>query len=48
MIYTNILKPLNEHAKARGRKLIVCASMYDETALGQTIRRDLTNDRFCL
>lgn len=43
-IYTNILKPLNEHARMRGRKLIVCASMYDETALGQTIRRDLNNE----
>ena len=43
-IYENILKPLNEHSRMRGRKLIVCASMYDETALGQTIRRDLTNE----
>ena len=43
-IYTNILKPLNEHSRMRGRKLIVCASAYDETALGQTIRRDLTNE----
>ena len=43
-IYQNILKPLNEHCRMRGRKLLVCASMYDETALGQTIRRDLTNE----
>lgn len=43
-IYMNILKPLNEHCRMRGRKLLVCASMYDETALGQTIRRDLTNE----
>lgn len=43
-IYNNILKPLNEHCRMRGRKLIVCASMFDETALGQTIRRDLTNE----
>lgn len=43
-IYTNILKPLNEHSRMRGRKLVVCASMYDETALGQTIRRDLNNE----
>lgn len=43
-IYEDILKPLNEHSRMRGRKLIVCASMYDETALGQTIRRDLTNE----
>lgn len=43
-IYENILKPLNEQCKMRGRKLIVCASFYDETALGQTIRRDLTNE----
>ena len=43
-IYTNILKPLNEHCRMRGRKLLVCASLYDETALGQTIRRDLMNE----
>ena len=43
-IYKNILVPLNEHCRMRGRKLIVCASMFDETALGQTIRRDLTNE----
>ena len=43
-IYKNILVPLNEHSRMRGRKLIVCASMYDETALGQTIRRDLNNE----
>lgn len=43
-IYQNILVPLNEHSRMRGRKLIVCASMYDETALGQTIRRDLNNE----
>lgn len=43
-IYKNILVPLNEQCRMRGRKLIVCASMYDETALGQTIRRDLTNE----
>jgi hypothetical protein len=40
-IYDNILKPLNEACRARGRKLIVCASSYDEVALGQTIRHDL-------
>lgn len=40
-IYEKILKPLNEQSRMRGRKLIVCASSYDETALGQTIRRDL-------
>ena len=43
-IYKNILVPLNEQCRLRGRKLIVCASMYDETALGQTIRRDLSNE----
>jgi chaperonin GroEL (HSP60 family) len=43
-IYKNILVPLNEHCRMRGRKLIVCASMFDETALGQTIRRDLNNE----
>ena len=43
-IYKNILVPLNEHCRLRGRKLIVCASMFDEKALGQTIRRDLTNE----
>lgn len=40
-IYEKILKPLNEQSRLRGRKLIVCSSSYDETALGQTIRRDL-------
>ena len=40
-VYEKILKPLNEQSRMRGRKLIVCASSYDETALGQTIRRDL-------
>ena len=40
-VYEKILKPLNEQSRVRGRKLIVCASSYDETALGQTIRRDL-------
>ena len=41
-IYENILKPLNEECRARGRKLIVCATTYDDVALGQTIRHDLT------
>lgn len=43
-VYDKILKPLNEQSRIRGRKLIVCASTYDETALMQTIRRDLTNE----
>ena len=43
-VYDKILKPLNEQSRVRGRKLIVCASTYDETALMQTIRRDLTNE----
>lgn len=43
-IYEKILKPLNEQSRLRGRKLIVCASSYDETALGQTIRRDLLGE----
>lgn len=43
-VYDNILKPLNEHSRARGRKLIVCASVYDETTLTSTIRRDLMNE----
>ena len=43
-IYENILKPLNEQSRARGRKLLVCAASYDETALGQVIRRDLMNE----
>lgn len=43
-IYQNILVPLNEQCRIRGRKLLVCASAYDETALGQTITRDLTNE----
>lgn len=43
-VYEKILKPLNEQSRVRGRKLIVCAATYDETALMQTIRRDLTNE----
>ena len=43
-VYEKILKPLNEQSRIRGRKLIVCAATYDETALMQTIRRDLTNE----
>lgn len=43
-IYERILKPLNMQSEARGRKLIVCATAYDETALLQTIRRDLNNE----
>lgn len=43
-VYQNILSPLNEQSRLRKRKLIVCASSYDETALGQVIRRDLLNE----
>lgn len=42
--YEKILKPLRDASAARGRHLIVAAPFYDETALRQTIRRDLNNE----
>lgn len=44
VIYNSILKPLNNECRIRGRHLIVAAPSYDETALGQIIRRELTNE----
>lgn len=43
-IYKKILKPLNEQCRMRKRHLVVCAPLYDETALGQVIRRELINE----
>ena len=43
-VYENILKPLSEMCEQRKRMLIVAASSYDEVALSQTIRRDLSNE----
>lgn len=43
-IYEKILVPLNKQSKMRGRHLIVMAPYYDETTLGQVIRRDLNNE----
>lgn len=42
--YENILKPLNEASRMRGRHLLVCAPLYDETALMQTIAPELNNE----
>lgn len=42
--YNFILKPLNTACKMRGRKLIVAAPTYDETAMRQTIATELTNE----
>lgn len=43
-IYEKILVPLNKQSRMRGRHLIVMAPYYDETTLGQLIRRDLNNE----
>lgn len=42
--YNNILKPLNEMSRMRGRHLLVCAPLYDEMALQQTIAPELNNE----
>lgn len=42
--YNNILKPLNDASRVRGRHLIVCAPSYDEVALNQVIAVDLNNE----
>lgn len=42
--YNQILKPLNQACKIRGRHLIVAASMYDGIALNQVIAKDLNNE----
>lgn len=42
--YKNIIKPLNEQSRARGRHLIVAAPSYDELALTRVIRRDLNKE----
>lgn len=42
--YKYILKPLNTACKMRGRKLIVAAPVYDETAMRQTIAMELNNE----
>ena len=43
-IYESILKPLNNACRMRGRRLVVAAPTYDEKMLGQSIKRDLTNE----
>lgn len=43
-VYEKVLKPLSFESKQRGRHLIVAAPFYDEVALTQVIRRDLTNE----
>ena len=42
--YKNIIKPLNEQSRARGRHLIIAAPSYDELALTRVIRRDLNKE----
>lgn len=42
--YDNILVPLNEQSRLRGRHLIVFAPMYDEAALKQRISPDLMTE----
>lgn len=39
--YTNIIKPLCNESRARGKRLICIAPYYDETALGGTIQKEL-------
>lgn len=39
--YKHILKPLNFECASRGRRLIVCAPIYDELALSQVIAPEL-------
>lgn len=43
-VYDSILKPLNTISHRNGRHLVVAAPLYDEIALMQTIKRDLTNE----
>ena len=43
-VYDSILKPLNAISHRNGRHLVVAAPLYDEIALMQTIKRDLTNE----
>lgn len=43
-VYDSILKPLNTVSHRNGRHLVVAAPLYDEIALMQTIKRDLTNE----
>ena len=42
--YENILKPLNDACRVRGRRLVVAAPSYDERMLSQSIKRDLNNE----
>lgn len=42
--YKKILKPLNRECESRDRRLIVCAPLYDEKALSQTIAIDLNKE----
>ena len=42
--YDNILVPLNEQSRLRGRHLLVLAPMYDEAALKQRISPDLMSE----
>ena len=43
-IYRNILKPVNEHSRMRGRKLLVCGVQYDEIAIRTVIQNDLNKE----
>lgn len=42
--YMDIIKPLNEESRKRGRHLIVAAPTYDDRLLTQLIRRDLNKE----
>lgn len=42
--YKNILQPINEQCRARGRHLLVIAPYYDERALDGVIKTDLVNE----
>ena len=42
--YKNILQPLNEQCRARGRHLLVIAPFVDERALDGVIKSDLSNE----
>lgn len=42
--YKNILQPINEQCRARGRHLLVIAPFYDERALDGVIKSDLVNE----